>query len=128
MHNQVMSEIGRAIATRSATRWTVPCAVRRTRSPCCSRNAAGPTAIWGAVANRLALGLIALGLPPGNRVADYGKNSDAYVLLWLACNRAGLQIHVSSPRPRAWRRINYLSQMARAASFTKPMKFASSLS
>ena len=31
---------------------------------------------------------------PGNRVADYGKNSDAYVLLWLACNRAGLQIHV----------------------------------
>uniref|UniRef100_Q47DJ4 AMP-dependent synthetase and ligase n=1 Tax=Dechloromonas aromatica (strain RCB) TaxID=159087 RepID=Q47DJ4_DECAR len=44
-------------------------------------------------ANRVANGLLARGLQPGDRVAAYGKNSDAYVLLWLACNRAGL-IHV----------------------------------
>ncbi len=44
-------------------------------------------------ANRVAHGLLALGLDKGDRVAAYGKNSDSYVLLWLACNRAGL-IHV----------------------------------
>lgn len=44
-------------------------------------------------ANRVAHGLMGLGLEKGDRVAAYGKNSDAYVLLWLACTRAGL-IHV----------------------------------
>ncbi|MCK7549640.1 fatty acyl-CoA synthetase [Marinobacter koreensis] len=43
--------------------------------------------------NRLAHRLLDLGLQPGDRVAAYGKNSDAYLLLWLACTRAGL-IHV----------------------------------
>lgn len=43
--------------------------------------------------NRLAHRLLALGLTPGDRVAAYGKNSDAYILLWLACTKAGL-IHV----------------------------------
>ncbi|EMP57397.1 acyl-CoA synthetase [Marinobacter santoriniensis NKSG1] len=43
--------------------------------------------------NRLAHRLLDLGLQPGDRVAAYGKNSDAYLLLWLACTKAGL-IHV----------------------------------
>lgn len=43
--------------------------------------------------NRLAHRLIELGLEKGDRVGAYGKNSDAYVLLWLACAKAGL-IHV----------------------------------
>lgn len=43
--------------------------------------------------NRVANALLAQGLQQGDRVAAYGKNSDAYVLLWLACNRAGL-VHV----------------------------------
>ncbi|MDO6440973.1 fatty acyl-CoA synthetase [Marinobacter sp. 2_MG-2023] len=43
--------------------------------------------------NRLAHRLIGLGLEKGDRVCAYGKNSDAYVLLWLACTKAGL-IHV----------------------------------
>ncbi|WP_372741578.1 fatty acyl-CoA synthetase [Neptunomonas sp.] len=43
--------------------------------------------------NRIANQLLQEGLQPGNRVAAYGKNSDAYVLLWLACSRSGL-IHV----------------------------------
>ncbi|SOB76277.1 fatty-acyl-CoA synthase [Marinobacter sp. LV10R510-11A] len=46
-----------------------------------------------AASNRLAHRLIELGLEQGDRVGAYGKNSDAYVLLWLACTKAGL-IHV----------------------------------
>src|SRR3954466_4032523 len=44
-------------------------------------------------ANRVARALLAQGLEKGDRVAAYGMNSDAYVLLWLGCLRAGL-IHV----------------------------------
>ena len=43
--------------------------------------------------NRVARQLLALGLTKGDRVAAYGKNSDAYLILWLACTKAGL-IHV----------------------------------
>lgn len=42
---------------------------------------------------RVAAGLLALGLTKGDRVAAFGKNSDAYVMLWLGAARAGL-IHV----------------------------------
>ena len=44
-------------------------------------------------ADRVARRLLALGLQPGDRVAALGRNSDAYLLLWLGCTRAGL-IHV----------------------------------
>jgi fatty-acyl-CoA synthase len=44
-------------------------------------------------AGRVAARLLAAGIVPGDRVAAYGRNSDAYVLLWLACNRAGF-VHV----------------------------------
>lgn len=37
--------------------------------------------------------LLALGVGKGDRVAAYGKNSDLYLLLYLACARSGL-IHV----------------------------------
>ncbi|MER6471152.1 acyl-CoA synthetase [Streptomyces collinus] len=37
--------------------------------------------------------LLAEGLAPGDRVAAYGHNSDAYLLAFLACARAGL-VHV----------------------------------
>ncbi|RTL35938.1 MAG: acyl-CoA synthetase, partial [Rhodocyclaceae bacterium] len=46
-----------------------------------------------AAANRVANQLLGLGLQSGDRVAAYGRNSDAYVILWLGCVRAGL-IHV----------------------------------
>lgn len=46
-----------------------------------------------AAAGRVAAGLRALGLQRGDRVAAYGKNSDAYLLLYLGCARSGL-IHV----------------------------------
>lgn len=44
-------------------------------------------------ATRIAAHLLACGLVQGDRVAAFGKNSDAYVLLWLATLKAGL-VHV----------------------------------
>jgi fatty-acyl-CoA synthase len=44
-------------------------------------------------ADRVAAGLLGLGLQHGDRVAAFGKNSDAYLLLYLGCARAGL-VHV----------------------------------
>jgi fatty-acyl-CoA synthase len=44
-------------------------------------------------AGRVAAGLLAKGLRHGDRVAAFGKNSDAYLLLYLGCARAGL-VHV----------------------------------
>lgn len=46
-----------------------------------------------AAATRAARYLLGLGLAPGDRVAAYGKNSDAFLLAWLGCCRAGL-VHV----------------------------------
>jgi len=45
--------------------------------------------------SRAAAVLLGLGLAKGDRVAAYGKNSDAYVIGFLACARAGL-VHVLS--------------------------------
>ncbi len=42
---------------------------------------------------RTAARLLALGLRKGDRVAAYGRNSDAYLLSYLGCARAGL-VHV----------------------------------
>jgi fatty-acyl-CoA synthase len=44
-------------------------------------------------AGRVAAALLARGISPGDRVAAFGRNSDAYVLLFLGCARAGL-VHV----------------------------------
>jgi fatty-acyl-CoA synthase len=44
-------------------------------------------------AGRVAQALIDLGLKKGDRVAAYARNSDAYLLLWLGCVRAGF-VHV----------------------------------
>lgn len=44
-------------------------------------------------ADRIATHLLGLGLRPAERVAAFGRNSDAYLLLWLGCVRAGL-VHV----------------------------------
>ncbi len=44
-------------------------------------------------AGRVAAALLAQGLTAGDRVAAFGHNSDAYVLLYLGCAKAGL-VHV----------------------------------
>jgi fatty-acyl-CoA synthase len=46
-----------------------------------------------AAVTRAAAHLLSLGLRKGDRVAAYGKNSDAYLIGFLACARAGL-VHV----------------------------------
>lgn len=46
-----------------------------------------------AAVSRAAGHLLGLGLDKGDRVAAYGKNSDAYLIAFLACARAGL-VHV----------------------------------
>jgi len=43
--------------------------------------------------NRVANHLLKQELKKGDRIAAYGKNSDAYLILWLACARSGL-VHV----------------------------------
>lgn len=43
--------------------------------------------------SRVAHHLLSLGLDKGDRVAAYGRNSDAYLIAFLACSRAGL-VHV----------------------------------
>ncbi len=50
-------------------------------------------------ANRVANALLVRGLEKGDRVAAYSVNSDAYVLLWLGCVRAGL-VHVPEEHAR----------------------------
>lgn len=46
-----------------------------------------------AAANNVGTALLAAGLRPGDRVAVLGHNSDAYLLAWLGCAKAGL-VHV----------------------------------
>ena len=46
-----------------------------------------------AAADRVAAHLLSLGLVAGDRVAAFGRNSDAYLLLWLGCLRGGF-VHV----------------------------------
>lgn len=47
------------------------------------------------------------GLVPGDRVAAYGRNSDAYLLLYLACARAGF-IHVPINYALVGRELAYI--------------------
>jgi fatty-acyl-CoA synthase len=94
MHTQ---EMDRTI--KRACRNTIGDAIRRSTG----RNSEKDALIFGeqrwsyagldAGANRVANELLARGLEKGDRVAAYGVNSDAYVLLWLGCVRAGL-VHV----------------------------------
>jgi fatty-acyl-CoA synthase len=44
-------------------------------------------------ANRLARHFADSGISPGDRIAAYGRNSDAYFITWLACVRGGF-VHV----------------------------------
>ncbi len=46
-----------------------------------------------AAIDRVARRLLDIGLHPGDRVAAYGRNSDGYLIAFLACARAGL-VHV----------------------------------
>ena len=57
--------------------------------------------------DKVARGLIDGGLQAGDRLGAFGRNSDAYFILWLACARAGL-IHVPINYALTGRELNYI--------------------
>lgn len=62
---------------------------------------------------RVAAALLDLGLRKGDRVAAFGKNSDAYVLLWLGAARAGL-VHVPVNFALTGRELAYILRQSGA--------------
>jgi fatty-acyl-CoA synthase len=71
-------------------------------------------------AGRVAARLLDLGLTPGDRVAAFGKNSDAYLLLYLGCARAGL-VHVPvNFNARGEELVYLLTQCSPAIAFVDP--------
>ncbi|MCL7928389.1 fatty acyl-CoA synthetase [Halomonas llamarensis] len=64
--------------------------------------------------NRVANRLLAQGLKPGDRLAVYGKNSDAYVIAWLAATRAGL-VHVPINFALSSEELSYILEQSGAS-------------
>jgi fatty-acyl-CoA synthase len=52
-------------------------------------------------------------LAAGDRVGAYGRNSDAYLLLWLACTRAGF-VHVPINYALTERELRYIVEQSGA--------------
>jgi fatty-acyl-CoA synthase len=69
--------------------------------------------LWDA-AGGVAGELEARGVVRGDRVAAYGRNSDAYILLWLACVRAGF-VHVPINYALTPPELAYIVNQSRAA-------------
>ncbi|MBL6457907.1 AMP-binding protein [Belnapia sp. T6] len=67
-----------------------------------------------AAATRVGRCLLAAGLVPGDRVVAYGRNSDAYLLLWLGCARAGL-VHVPINFALTPKEVEYVLRQSGAA-------------
>ena len=71
-------------------------------------------------ADRVARMLLDSGLAQGDRVVAFGRNSDAYLLLWLGCARAGL-VHVPANFALTAAELDYiLRQCGAAAVFAQP--------
>ena len=64
-----------------------------------------------AAADRVARALLDAGLKPGQRLGAFGKNSDAYVLLWLACTRTGI-VHVPINYALGPKELRYILEQA----------------
>ena len=78
-------------------------------------------------ADAIARGLKDLGLARGERVVAFGKNSDAYLLAWFACARAGL-IHVPASFALGATELAYVIEQseARALLFDEPLRIVAS--
>ncbi|MGO2390655.1 MULTISPECIES: fatty acyl-CoA synthetase [unclassified Halomonas] len=75
-------------------------------------------------ANRVANGLLAAGLVPGDRLAVYGKNSDAYVIAWLAATKAGL-VHVPINFALSSEELRYILEQSGAMGLLSDISLAS---
>ncbi|MDQ7735189.1 fatty acyl-CoA synthetase [Halomonas sp. SpR1] len=78
-------------------------------------------------ANRVANGLLAAGLTPGDRLAVYGKNSDAYVIAWLAATKAGL-VHVPINFALSSDELRYILDQSGAAGLLSDVGLADKVS
>jgi fatty-acyl-CoA synthase len=67
-----------------------------------------------AAAGKVAVRLRAAGLARGDRVVAYGRNSDAYLLGWLGCVRAGL-VHVPANYALSAPELAYILRQSGAA-------------
>jgi fatty-acyl-CoA synthase len=74
-------------------------------------------------ANRVANGFLAAGLAPGDRLAVYGKNSDAYVIGWLAATKAGL-VHVPINFALSSDELRYMLEQSGAAGLLSDVSLA----
>ncbi|PYC68432.1 acyl-CoA synthetase [Streptomyces tateyamensis] len=72
---------------------------------------------------RLAGHLLARGLRPGRRVAALGRNSDAYLLLFLACGRAGL-VHVPVNYNATGAELRYFTEQSGSALLVHDTEYA----
>ena len=57
--------------------------------------------------------LLGSGLQPGDRVVAYGRNSDLYLLAWLACCKAGL-VHVAANYALTAPELRYIAEQSGA--------------
>ncbi|MGM0914737.1 MAG: acyl-CoA synthetase [Pseudomonadota bacterium] len=73
--------------------------------------------------NRVAHALIGAGLTPGDRLAVYGKNSDAYVIAWLAATRAGL-VHVPINFALSSEELSYILEQSGASGLLSDLSLA----
>ena len=76
--------------------------------------------------SRAAGALLARGLAKGERVAAYGQNSDAYLIAFLACCRAGL-VHVPINYALAGDELGYLIEQSGAVLVLADPKLAPNL-
>ena len=74
--------------------------------------------------NRVANSLLAAGLVPGDRLAVYGKNSDAYVIAWLAATKAGL-VHVPINFALSSEELRYILEQSGAMGLLSDISLAS---
>jgi fatty-acyl-CoA synthase len=106
-------------AGRRAARNSIGDALRRVTA----KNSTKPALIWKdrswtfesleTASLRVAERLAALGLRKGDRVAAFGRNSDAYLLLWLACMQSGL-IHVPANYGLTGSELRYILEQSGA--------------
>lgn len=78
-------------------------------------------------ARRVANGLLAAGLAPGDRLAVYGKNSDAYVIAWLAATKAGL-VHVPINFALSSDELRYILEQSGATGLLSDISLADKVS
>lgn len=76
--------------------------------------------------DQVAAHLLQQGLQPGDRLVAYGKNSDAYIITWLACLRAGL-VHVPTNFALSAEELHYVLQQSGARALISDISLAASV-